>query len=202
MLSQAENDEYFDGYGVDNISTTNLEGGYKFWDETGTVGTETDVSGNGNDLTGVNSCPYAVDPFMMLPTNTSATNGDYDGRVDVTWDTVTSADSYNVYRSLTSGSGFVEVASSLTTLAYTDTSVTNEVTYWYAITAENSTYETAQGTADSGYGSTSVAPPDLERVLRYNSLITTQVNAVSNIVLTQTVNSLITTALTLGSSIE
>ncbi len=69
------------------------------------------------------------------PTNLVATGGD--GEVALDWDDNSEPDlaSYNVYRSLTSGSGYGLLAQSVTLSAYTDTTVTNGTTYYYAVAA-------------------------------------------------------------------
>lgn len=53
--------------------------------------------------------------------------------------TTTTVTSYNVYRSTTNGSGYVKINSSpVTLLAYTDSNVTNGLTYYYVTTAVDS----------------------------------------------------------------
>jgi fibronectin type 3 domain-containing protein len=60
--------------------------------------------------------------------------------VGLTWNASTSTVSgYNVYRSLTSGTGYVKVNGTLVpTLNYTDSSVQNSTTYYYVTTAVDS----------------------------------------------------------------
>ena len=57
--------------------------------------------------------------------------------VGLTWnDTGTSIAGYNVYRSTTSGSGYVKVNAALVpSMSYTDSSVQNNTTYYYVTTA-------------------------------------------------------------------
>jgi len=61
--------------------------------------------------------------------------------VSLSWIASTSSVSgYNVYRSTTSGSGYVKINSSLVSvLTYTDSNVTNGTTYYYVTTAVDST---------------------------------------------------------------
>ena len=61
--------------------------------------------------------------------------------------------SYTVYRSTTSGSGYVRIASDLTTSAYTDATVSDGVTYYYIVnavdTAANESAYSAEVSANS-----------------------------------------------------
>lgn len=78
-------------------------------------------------------------------------------QVSLTWTANPEADlnGYNVYRSETSGSGYAKVnlAGSITGTTYTDTGVTNGTTYYYVITAVDTTGN------ESGYSSEASATP-------------------------------------------
>jgi hypothetical protein len=69
-----------------------------------------------------------------VPTNLTATAGN--AQVILSWTASSNATSYNVERSITSGSGFVTIASPATT-NYTDTAVTNGTIYYYVVSAVN-----------------------------------------------------------------
>ena len=72
------------------------------------------------------------------PTGLSATGGD--AVVDLAWSANGEADlaGYRVYRSTTSGGGYVEISGGLlTTTAASDVSVTNGTTYFYVVAAED-----------------------------------------------------------------
>jgi pectate lyase len=74
---------------------------------------------------------------------------------------------YNIYRSITSGSGYVKLNSSLLTSSdYTDSSVTNDTTYFYVVTAADTNAN------ESGYSSEAAAYPSAG-----SSNITIQENA-------------------------
>lgn len=75
-----------------------------------------------------------VDP-PTTPTGLSAVAGT--GQVVLAWTAVSGAASYTVKRSLTSGSGYVAVASGLTSPTVTNLSVTNGVPHYYVVTAVN-----------------------------------------------------------------
>lgn len=61
-----------------------------------------------------------------------------DRQVRLSWTSVKDAVSYNVYRSTTAGGSYVEIASGIVDTTYTDTDVTNGVTYYYVVTAVDS----------------------------------------------------------------
>jgi len=56
-------------------------------------------------------------------------------QVGLSWAVSTGATGYNLWRSTTSGTGYVLIAGNLSALTYTDTSVTNWTTYYYVVTA-------------------------------------------------------------------
>jgi fibronectin type 3 domain-containing protein len=60
--------------------------------------------------------------------------------VGLTWNASSGATSYNVKRSITSGSGYT-ISASVATTNYTDTAVTNGTTYYYVVSAVNGTNE-------------------------------------------------------------
>jgi autotransporter-associated beta strand protein len=83
-------------------------------------------SGNSSE---VNATPLAT------PTGLLATAGN--GAITLTWSSVAGATSYNILRSLTSGSGYTPLASGVSTSAYSDTAVSNGIAYYYEIQAVN-----------------------------------------------------------------
>jgi pectate lyase len=88
------------------------------------------------------------------PTGLSAAAGNATVLLD--WDDNTEVDlaGYNIYRSMTSGSGYTKLNSLLLTSSnYTDSSVTNETTYYYVVTA------TDTNSNESEYSSEESAKP-------------------------------------------
>ena len=77
-------------------------------------------------------------------------------QVALTWNAVNGATSYNVYRSITSGSNFQPIATTVTQPNYTDGpgGLVNGVTYYYQITSI-----TADGESLPSVQFTAVAPP-------------------------------------------
>jgi hypothetical protein len=67
------------------------------------------------------------------PTLNPPTAGDR--QVSLTWTASAGAESYSVFRSTTSGSGYKVAAARITTTSYTDIDLTNGTTYYYVVTA-------------------------------------------------------------------
>ena len=76
-----------------------------------------------------NACTYCAAPASLTATRGSA-------KVQLTWPAVSGAVSYNVKRSVTSGSGYTVVAGT-SALTFTNTGLTNGTTYFYVVTAVN-----------------------------------------------------------------
>jgi hypothetical protein len=75
--------------------------------------------------------------------------------VSLTWNAVTSTSGYNVYRSVTSGSGYTRINSALdSALSYSDSTVQDSQTYYYVTTSVNSS-----GTESAYSAEVSVAIP-------------------------------------------
>jgi len=68
------------------------------------------------------------------PTNLTALEGE--SNVDLTWDSVSGAVNYLVYRSLVSGGGYAQIGASASS-NYSDAAVTNGVQYYYVVKAVN-----------------------------------------------------------------
>jgi|GEM_PF-2229461 len=84
------------------------------------------------------------------PTNLTATGGV--SQVALAWSGSYGAQTYNVLRSTSNGSGYSTVASGLTTGSYTDTQVFAYTTYYYVVTATN-------GYGTSSYSNQASATP-------------------------------------------
>lgn len=79
----------------------------------------------------------AANPTVPAPpANVNAVPGN--GQATITWDESIWATSYSVYRSTTSGSGYSQIATGLTSTIFTDTGLTNGTNYYYVVRATNS----------------------------------------------------------------
>ena len=78
--------------------------------------------------------------------------------VRLTWNAVPPAVSYNVYRSLSSASGFALVGSGVAGLNWVDTGLTNGTTYYYEVSAVNGTGEGPLSGVANGVPMTVPAP--------------------------------------------
>jgi len=118
------------------------------------VVTAEDTSSNESDFSNEDSAtPIDITP-PAPPTGLVATPGD--GSVSLDWNDNNEPDlaGYNVYRSLTSGSGYTQLNGPLVTLSeYTDDTVINGTTYYYVVTAED------VSTNESGYSNEDLATP-------------------------------------------
>ncbi len=89
------------------------------------------------------------------PTNVTASAGD--GQVTVSWSAVTDAVSYNVYYSTVSGTGTGGTLVSVTTSPATITGLTNDVAYYFVVTAVSSTEESSTSSEVSATPTTSTS---------------------------------------------
>jgi hypothetical protein len=101
------------------------------------------------------TCPAIVFFAHTPPTGLTATAGN--AQATLSWTASTGATSYNVYRGTTSGGeAGTPVATGVTTTSYTDTGLTNGVTYYYKVAAVSAGGVSAQS---SEANTTPFAPP-------------------------------------------
>jgi fibronectin type 3 domain-containing protein len=103
----------------------------------------------------VNATPVAPPP-PSAPTGLVATAGN--AQVMLTWNASTSAASYNVKRTTTSGTGYQTVGSPTTT-SFTDPGLTNGTTYYYVVTAVDSAGESGPSSQVSATPAAPAQPP-------------------------------------------
>ncbi|MFC4775503.1 hypothetical protein ACFO9Q_01720 [Paenibacillus sp. GCM10023252] len=93
-----------------------------------------------NVTTGIWSDPVKGVAANQGPAAVYAT--EFTDKVELTW-TARSATSYKVLRSTTSGSGYTQIASGITTPSYTDTTAAAGTTYYYVVKAVNAKGDSA-----------------------------------------------------------
>ena len=83
---------------------------------------------------------------VPVPQNVSATQGTDHSKITITWNAVTGATGYKLYRAYTAGGSAQLINGSLTTTNYDDTAISVGTHYFYKVVA-------VKGTAQSGYSS-------------------------------------------------
>jgi fibronectin type 3 domain-containing protein len=81
------------------------------------------------------------------------------GTVQLTWSAVTGAVSYSIARSLTTGTGYISLGSPtpVNGTSFTDSNVTNGISYYYVVTASNGTC--GSGNSNEASASPACTPP-------------------------------------------
>jgi alpha-L-fucosidase 2 len=105
---------------------------------------------------------YAMGPLgtaaAITPGGLVAVSGD--GQVQLSWNASANAASYNVKRSSNLSGVYNDVATNLTALGYTNTALTDGMTYYYAVSAVNAAGESANSAVASAEP-VSLTPPGL-----------------------------------------
>jgi hypothetical protein len=89
---------------------------------------------------------------LSAPTGLTATAGN--AQVSLTWNASSGATSYNVYSATTNGGPYTEITN-VTTLSYTNTGLSNGTTYYYVVTAVNSSGQSGDSNQASAAPSSS-----------------------------------------------
>ena len=104
----------------------------------------------------------SIDELPSQPLDLTATGGD--SVVDLSWDSVSDASYYNVKRSITTGGIYTTIAST-SAITYTDSDVTNEITYYYVVSAVNDEGESADSNQASATPQATATPEYILAVL-------------------------------------
>jgi hypothetical protein len=102
-------------------------------------------------------------PPSSAPTGVSASDGTYN-YVQVTWDSVSGATGYEVWRSTSNNSGSASKLGDSTTSPFDDSSVTHGMTYYYWVKAKNTCGTSDFSSSDQGSPSSCVLPSSLTGV--------------------------------------
>jgi uncharacterized protein (TIGR03437 family) len=94
-----------------------------------------------------------VVPQLSAPIGLTATAGN--AQVSLSWSASPVASSYNVKRNAVGGEPYTIIAASISSTSYADNSVSNGITYYYVVSAANSTAQSA----DSAQTSARPLPP-------------------------------------------
>ncbi len=106
------------------------------------------VNGGGTSALSAEVSATAEPPVPAAPTGIAATAGN--AQISLSWAASTGATSYNVYRGTASGAeGSTAAATGITTASYTDTGLSNGLTYFYKVAAVNGGGTSAQSTEAS-----------------------------------------------------
>ena len=120
----------------------------------GGVSSGSGSNGNGGNGGGTNS--QSNPPAQ--PANLAATTGN--AQVALMWNSVSGAASYNVKRSTVTGGPYMQIANPTTT-SFSDTGVTNGTTYFYVVSALNSSGESANSAQASATPVAAVSVPSV-----------------------------------------
>ncbi len=113
-------------------------------------------SSGSSDFSSYNTGYRAVAP-PVAPTGVSASDGSYTDRVRITWNAVSGATTYSVFRATSTGGTKTTLATSLTSTSFDDTSAVAGATYYYWVRASSSSGSSDFSSYNTGYRA--VAPP-------------------------------------------
>ncbi len=108
-------------------------------------------------------------PAPAAPTNLTATATNL--QINLSWNTVAGATTYNLYRGTSNNGPYPTVFSGLVTTNYSDSAVTNGMTYFYVVTAVASGVESTDSAQASAAPLPSLAPTSLATQIIGNQLL-------------------------------
>ena len=88
---------------------------------------------------------------LSPPTGVSASDGTYTDKVSITWNSVSGASEYRVYRATSSDGAKTAISNWQSGISYNDTSATPGITYYYWVKARNSYGESDYSDYDTGW---------------------------------------------------
>jgi fibronectin type 3 domain-containing protein len=135
---------------ITNYTDTGLTNGTKYYYVVSAYNSY-GQSGNSSEVSATPQLPVPAAPSGLTSTAGNA-------QVMLSWNASANATSYTVKRSTTSGSGY-QTVSSPTTTSFTDTGLTNGTTYYYVVTAVNSSGESGASSQVSSTPTAALQPP-------------------------------------------
>jgi len=117
-----------------------------------------------NNWTSINEVDiygYPITGAITKPTNVAATDGIYTDKVQVSWNSVSGATDYQVYRNTTNSTiGVTSISSWQTSLSYADeTAIPGKTYYYFVKAATSSTGSNSSGFSASADGWRKLSPP-------------------------------------------
>jgi fibronectin type 3 domain-containing protein len=98
-------------------------------------------------------------PALLAPTGIAASDGTYSDKVRVTWNAVSGASSYEVWRSTGSSSASASLVGVTTSTTYNDTTAVADTIYYYWTKALNSAGSSLFSSSNTGYRASGPAAP-------------------------------------------
>lgn len=99
------------------------------------------IGGTGVNNIVLNSAEVFTIEATDITSPASLTASGRDSNIGLSWGAVAEATSYNIYRALTSGGPYTQIATGVAKTTYIDAAVTNGTAYYYVITAFSSSGE-------------------------------------------------------------
>ncbi len=122
------------------------------------------AAGQSGNSSQVSATPQPAIP--PIPTGLAASAGD--AQVGLSWNASTGATSYNLKRATVSGGPYTTIASPTST-SYTNTGLTNGTTYFYVVSAVNSSGESGNSSQVSATPQSATTPPAAPTRLAVNA---------------------------------
>jgi alpha-amylase len=113
--------------------------------------------GTSGDSAYLGTMPTAGGGVPATPTGLTASPGN--AQVTLSWTASSGASSYNVKRATVSGGPYTVIATNVTSLSYTNTGLVKGTTYYYVVSAVNSSGESTNSTQASATPSAGSSPP-------------------------------------------
>jgi fibronectin type 3 domain-containing protein len=113
---------------------------------------------------------YAMPPAPAAPANLIATAAS-SSQINLAWNTVSGASSYNVKRSATSNGAYLTIAGGVTDTNYVDAGLSVATTYYYVVSAISSGVESTNSIQASATTQPSQTPINIGAIVSGNALV-------------------------------